>query len=87
MSLKSRPKVSRGHGLPCSVATATAALPAADRAVLDAWLTAPIGHPERRTDWQIAADLTAETGLRVSEQQTGKHRRGQCRCYQGVPKS
>jgi hypothetical protein len=87
VSLKSRPKVSRGHGLPCSVAVATAALTAVDRATLDTWLTAPHGHPERRTDGQIAADLTAETGVRVSEQQTGRHRRRSCRCYQGTPKA
>lgn len=87
MSLKARPKVTRGHGLPCSVATAAALLTADDRATLAAWLDAPLGHPERRTDWQIASDLTAETGSRVSEQQTGKHRRQTCRCYQGVPKS
>lgn len=87
MSLKARPKVARGHGLPCSVAVATAALSAADRAVLDAWLAAPFGHPERRTDAQIAADLGDETGVRVSEQQTGRHRRRACRCYQGTPKS
>jgi hypothetical protein len=87
VSLKSRPKVSRGHGLPCSVAVATAALPAADRVTLASWLAAPHGHPERRTDAQIATDLGAETGIRVGVQQVGRHRRQTCRCYQGTPKS
>ena len=87
MSLKARPKVTRGHGLPCSVATAVALLTPADRVTLDAWLAAPHGHPERRTDEQIATDLGDEAGVPVGVQQVGRHRRQTCRCYQGVPKS
>lgn len=88
MSLKDRIAAPpRGHGLPCSIASARQQLDADDVAVLEAWLSAPIGDPQRRTDWQIAVDLTDETGVRVSDQQVGKHRRRTCRCYRGVPKS
>jgi len=87
VSLKSRPKVSRVHGMPCSVGTATALLDDDDRATLAAWLAAPLGHPERRTDGQIAADLGDEAGIPVGVQQVGRHRRRTCRCYQGAPQS
>jgi len=88
MSLKDRTAAPpRGHGLPCSVASARKQLDADDVAILDAWLDAVNGDPQRRTDWQIAVDLTDETGVRVSDQQVGKHRRRTCRCYRGVPKS
>ncbi len=87
MSLKERPKVARGTGMPCSIASASSALDADDLATLHEWLSASMDDPERRADWQIAADLYAETGVRVAEQQVGRHRRRTCRCYQGVPKS
>lgn len=88
MSLKDRTVAPpRGHGLPCSVASATKQLDADDVTVLDGWLFSPLGSPQRRTDWQIADDLSDETGVRVSEQQVGKHRRRTCRCYRGTPKS
>lgn len=89
MSLRDRETThpTRGQGLPCAIAEAIRDLPTDDdRAVLEAWLAVPLGMKGRRSDRQIAEDLSAELGRTLGDYQVGPHRRRSCRCYRGVPK-
>lgn len=62
------------HGYPCSIGALRQELPSDEAAALDRMLY-ELGWSAR----QVHEALTAE-GYRVSWQQIGTHRRGQCRC-------
>lgn len=57
-----------------------------DRDVFDEWMAQPVGMKGRRSDRQIAQDLSAELVEDFGEWQVGTHRRQECRCFRGIPK-
>lgn len=81
MSLPTDPPARRIPGPPCSVASAAARLSPAELVTLAEWLSTPVGAPGRRTNPEVADELTRETGVPVSFWSVGSHRRGRCRCF------
>lgn len=64
-------------GLPCSVAKARATLDDESAADFDAWLAGKVSLSDDQM-WRGLQSL----GHRVGRQTVGRHRRGDCRCFQ-----
>lgn len=87
MSLRERveekPTPARYGGLDCSIGRALAQLTDDDREWFEEWCASDPRAKGRRSDPDVAADLSAELGSYVSVQMVGHHRRRRCSCYTG----